>query len=71
MEVGNRRKIVLNGQPVATDAATLAALLDEQGYAGQKVATARNGAFVPDRRRAIEPLAPGDQIEVVSARQGG
>lgn len=64
-------EIVLNGRPVTTTAATLAALLDEQGYGGVKVATARNGSFVPDRRRAAEPLAAGDHVEVVSARQGG
>ena len=64
-------EIVLNGRPLLTAATDLAALLDEQGYAGVKVATARNGTFVPDRRRTTEPLAAGDHVEVVSARQGG
>ncbi|MFC5737503.1 sulfur carrier protein ThiS [Sinirhodobacter huangdaonensis] len=62
--------ITLNGTPRQTRAATLAALLDEQGLGG-KVATARNGDFVPAARRATTTLAEGDQIEVVAPMQGG
>jgi sulfur carrier protein len=62
--------LTLNGAPISTAAATLDALLKEQGYAG-KVATARNGTFVPERARAGTQLEAGDTIEVVSARPGG
>lgn len=62
--------ITLNGTPRQTRAATLAALLDEQGLGG-KVATARNGDFVPAAQRATTTLAEGDQIEVVAPMQGG
>jgi len=57
--------------PATTRAATLAELVAEQNLAGLKVATAHNGAFVPERARAGTPLAAGDRIEIVSPRQGG
>jgi sulfur carrier protein len=65
------RKIAVNGAAVASAAGTLAALVAEQGFAGVKVATAVNGEFVPERRRAETPLADGDRIEILSVRQGG
>ena len=64
-------RISLNGQPRTTDAATLADLLAETGFADAKVATAVNGEFVPERGRGARRLSDGDQIEVVSPRQGG
>jgi len=63
--------VVLNGEPATTRAATLAELVAEQNLAGLKVATAHNGAFVPERARTGTPLAAGDRIEIVSPRQGG
>jgi len=66
-----RRTLTVNGAPVRAVAATLAALVAEQGFAGVKVATALNGTFVPERLRAETPLAEGDRIEILSARQGG
>jgi sulfur carrier protein len=72
MEGSSRtRRIVVNGEDREAAAATLAALLDELGYAGQRVATALNGEFVPERARAETLLTPGDEVEVVSPRQGG
>lgn len=62
--------ITLNGAPQRTSATTLQELLVEQGF-GAKVATARNGDFVPLSLRAATPLQQGDQIEVLSAMQGG
>jgi len=64
-------RIALNGQPRETDAVTLADLLVEAGFADAKVATAVNGAFVPERARGAHRLAEGDQVEIVSPRQGG
>lgn len=66
-----RLALVVNGEQAAVQSATLAALLDEMGFAGLKVATAVNGDFVPERRRADTYLAAGDKIEVVAPRQGG
>lgn len=65
------RRIVVNGEARETTAATLAVLLDEVGYGGQKVATALNGDFVPERARAETRLTADDEVEVVAPRQGG
>lgn len=64
-------RISVNGEAVETHATTLAALVDERGLAGQRVATAVNGDFVPASRRVDAILKPGDRIEIVSPRQGG
>lgn len=63
--------LMVNGERRSSSAVTLADLLAEAGYGEAKVATARNGDFVPERKRASTPLADGDNIEVVSPRQGG
>lgn len=63
--------IVVNGEPVMCAAATLEELLAELDLAAARVATARNGDFVPARARGAARLASGDRIEIVSPRQGG
>lgn len=65
------REIIVNGQPLATAARTLADLIDEQGFADAKVATAVNGDFVAERLRAGTSLETGDRIEILTVRQGG
>ncbi|MGO9170362.1 MAG: sulfur carrier protein ThiS [Rhodomicrobium sp.] len=64
-------KITVNGEARTTDARTLAELCGELGLLDAKVATARNGEFVPAKLRAGVSLAEGDAIEVLSPRQGG
>jgi sulfur carrier protein len=64
-------EVVVNGAKAKTRARTLAELLDELGYGDAKVATARNGDFVPLRQRGAVTLSGGDAIEIVSPRQGG
>ncbi len=64
--------IHLNGAPASTGARTLAELLAELEFPAEvRVATAINGRFVPERERATTGLAPGDEVEIVSPRQGG
>ena len=63
--------LVINGRPLTVSALNLADLLSETGYGDVKVATARNGDFVPERLRASTKLANGDTIEILSPRQGG
>lgn len=63
-------KITVNGAACHTEAADLAALLTERGF-GPKVATARNGDFVPVGLRPATPLVEGDRIEVLAPMQGG
>jgi sulfur carrier protein len=65
------RRLTVNGEARDVAARTLAELLDEMGYGGQKVATARNGDFVPERARAETKLDAADDIEIVAPRQGG
>ena len=64
-------RLVVNGEAKEVRGRTLAALLDEFGYGGQKVATALNGEFVAEKLRTVTALTPGDQIEIVAPRQGG
>ncbi|MFN3744028.1 MAG: sulfur carrier protein ThiS [Hyphomicrobiaceae bacterium] len=64
-------EVVVNGEKARTRARTLAELLVELGYGDAKVATARNGNFVPLRKREMVELSGGDTIEIVSPRQGG
>jgi sulfur carrier protein len=70
-EAGVKRAILVNGDPLATEAATLAELVVERGLSGTRIATARNGDFVPERARAATTLKAGDRIEIVSPRHGG
>jgi sulfur carrier protein len=74
LPVGNRvevRTLIVNGEAVMTSAMTLADLVAERGQADARVATARNGTFVPEKARASTPLFLDDHIEIVSARHGG
>lgn len=64
-------EVVVNGEKASTRARTLAELLIELGYGGAKVATARNGDFVPLRKRDAVELTGGDTIEIVAPRQCG
>jgi sulfur carrier protein len=64
-------QILLNGEPIATDARTLDELCAKLGFAEAKVATAVNGSFVAAAKRGLTPLAPRDEVEIVSPRQGG
>jgi sulfur carrier protein len=66
-----RIELIVNGRKAESAARTLAALIEEQGLADAKVATAHNGQFVPEALRATTVLSGGDRVEIVSARQGG
>ena len=65
------REIVVNGDRLATRAGTLAELLAELGFAGKRIATARNGDLVSERARVSTTIERGDRIEIVSPRHGG
>ena len=64
-------KITVNGEARVTEARSLEDLCRELGFGQAKIATARNGDFVPAGARAAVALAEGDAIEVLSPRQGG
>lgn len=63
--------MTVNGNDIETGAADLASLISDLDFGGQRVATAINGEFVRQEERASIRLAPGDRIEILSARQGG
>lgn len=64
--------LTVNGERITCEPPlTLEALLAQQGYGTAKVATARNGTFVPAMRRALTALSDGDAIEIVAPRAGG
>jgi sulfur carrier protein len=65
------RTIIVNGEAVMTAAPTLADLVAERGLGDARVATARNGTFVPEKARASTPLFFDDHVEIVSPRHGG
>ncbi len=64
-------RIEINGKPATTRSATLAELIDEQGFDAASVATAVDGVFVPKGLRPRTPLAEGSKVEVLSPMQGG
>jgi sulfur carrier protein len=63
--------IRLNGQSETLRSPTIAALLEEKAIDGRGVAVALNGAVVPRAAWHETPLSPGDDVEIVRARQGG
>jgi len=63
--------IILNGEPRAVRAATVAELLREIGLDTRKVAVERNEEIVPRSTYAAAALAPGDQLEIVHFIGGG
>ena len=65
-------KIVVNGQERALAApVTVAALLDELGMAGKRVAVEVNQEIVPRSRHMEFQLNDSDRVEVVFAIGGG
>jgi sulfur carrier protein len=64
-------QILVNGEPIVTDALNLAELCATLGYGQAKVATALNGSFVASAMRGSTPLSPKDEVEIVAPRQGG
>ena len=64
-------QITVNGEARITKAGTLDDLCRELGLVEAKIATARNGEFVPAKERMRVSLREGDTIEILSPRQGG
>ncbi len=65
-------QLVLNGQPLAlAEPATVEVVVDRLGRGRAGMAVAVNGEVVPRSRWPATELADGDQVEVLSAVQGG
>jgi sulfur carrier protein len=63
--------VVLNGERMEIAARNLAALLSEREYTHTHVAMAVNQRVVPRAAWGHTALNSGDQIEIVTPRQGG
>jgi sulfur carrier protein len=53
------------------DSTSVAALIEEMGLAGKRIALERNGEIVPRSSFPSQRLADGDKLEVVIAVGGG
>ncbi len=63
--------IRVNGAPLQVEATTLRRLIDELDYEDSVVATAVNQTFVRRKDRAETALREGDEVEILTPRQGG
>ena len=64
--------ITINGATrQITETLTVAALIEQLGYMGKRIAVERNGEIVPKSQHAATLLAAGDQLEIVVAVGGG
>lgn len=63
--------VVLNGERTEIAARDLSALLSERDYRHTQVAIALNQRVVPRASWAQTALTSGDQIEIITPRQGG
>jgi sulfur carrier protein len=64
-------RVTVNGEPRDISAGHLDALLRELDYEGTHFAIAVNYDVLPRSRWAETPLKAGDEIEIITPRQGG
>ena len=64
-------RVIVNGEPREISAASVEALLRELDYEGTHFAIAVNYDVGPRGRWAATALKHGDEIEIITPRQGG
>jgi sulfur carrier protein len=64
-------RVIVNGEQTEVQASDLAALLSEMEYEHTQLAIAVNYQVVPCARWSDTALKSGDQIEIITPRQGG
>ena len=64
-------RVIINGEAREIAAESLDALLGELDYEGTHFAIAVNYDVLPKSRWAETPLKAGDEIEIITPRQGG
>jgi sulfur carrier protein len=64
-------RVIVNGEQREIEAARVDALLSELEYEGTHFAIALNFDVLPRSRWAETPLKNGDEIEIITPRQGG
>ncbi|WP_291867315.1 sulfur carrier protein ThiS [Bradyrhizobium sp.] len=64
-------RVIINGEPREISSASVDALLGELDYEGTHFAVALNYDVLPRAKWAKTPLKNGDEIEIITPRQGG
>ena len=64
-------RVIINGEAREIAATRVDALLGELDYEGTHFAVAVNYDVLPKSRWAQTPLNNGDEIEIITPRQGG
>ena len=64
-------RVSINGEPREVNSCSVDALLSELDYEGTHFAIALNYDVVPKSRWAETTLKAGDEIEIITPRQGG
>ena len=64
-------RVMINGEQREISSASVDALLGELDYAGTHFAIALNYDVVPKSRWGETRLKAGDEIEIITPRQGG
>ncbi|MBR0825966.1 sulfur carrier protein ThiS [Bradyrhizobium manausense] len=64
-------RVIVNGEHREINAGCVSALLSELDYEGTHFAIAVNYDVVPKSRWAETQLKAGDEIEIITPRQGG
>jgi sulfur carrier protein len=64
-------RVIINGEERQIAAMSVAALLSELDYEGTHFAVAVNYDVLPRSRWAETQLKAGDEIEIITPRQGG
>jgi sulfur carrier protein len=64
-------RVIVNGEPREIRAASVDALLAELEFEGTHFAIALNYDVLPRGRWAATALKAGDEIEIITPRQGG
>ena len=64
-------RVIVNGEAREINSSRIDALLGELEYEGTHFAIALNYDVVPKGRWAETPLKAGDEIEIITPRQGG
>jgi len=64
-------RVTVNGEQREISSASIDALLGELEYEGTHFAIALNFDVLPRNRWAQTPLQAGDEIEIITPRQGG
>jgi len=64
-------RVIVNGEQREVASASVDALLGELEYEGTHFAIAVNYDVLPRSRWAQTPIQQGDEIEIITPRQGG